>query len=116
MSTNPARSTRLLLLLVYSVALSASCKLCENELLAQAVSPDGRRKAVTFVRSCGATTGESIQISIVAHDGKEDGGGNTFVADGNRIAGLDLGVRAEWTGPERLTIRFNGPVFSERSR
>jgi hypothetical protein len=57
--------------------------LCGNTVIAEAVSPSGKTKAVLFERSCGATTGFSSQLSIVAaHGNLRNDSGNAFIADG----------------------------------
>ena len=38
---------------------------CENTFIRQVTSPNGKLKAVVFSRGCGATTSESVQISIL---------------------------------------------------
>ncbi|WP_440223544.1 hypothetical protein ACQQ2N_21075 [Dokdonella sp. MW10] len=59
-----------------------SADLCENTLLEQAYSPDGRMRLVVFERSCGATTGFSTQASLLdAGEPLGDEGGNVFIAD-----------------------------------
>jgi hypothetical protein len=40
---------------------------CGNEVLSQARSPDGLYEAVVFQRDCGAATGFSTQVSVIAH-------------------------------------------------
>src|SRR5262245_47820324 len=56
---------------------------CANTIVEEASSPSGAKRAVLFERSCGATTGFSSQLSIVAANIElPDDGGNVFVADG----------------------------------
>ena len=58
--------------------------LCGNEVIQEAVSPDGTRRAVLFQRDCGATTGFTTQISIIESSGElPNEGGNVFVTDGH---------------------------------
>jgi hypothetical protein len=40
--------------------------MCGNYVVAEKISPDGRRKVVVFQRDCGATTGFSTQVSLFA--------------------------------------------------
>lgn len=91
---------------------------CENEVIIESPSPGGGLKAVLFQRSCGATTGLSSQISIVALTGIVSGGGNAFSADtdhGKARAGVWGGpdVQMEWQSPRSLTITYavNARIF-----
>src|SRR5438094_9693848 len=61
------------LLLVSFILMGYSCVSlfdCGNELTSEIKSPDGKFKAVVFRRSCGATTGYSTQVSIIAANQK----------------------------------------------
>ncbi|MES2612161.1 MAG: hypothetical protein V4679_18055 [Pseudomonadota bacterium] len=61
--------------------------LCGNRVLAETVSPDQRHKAVVFQRDCGAATGFSTQVSLMAaKDALPDESGNVFTADSNHGA------------------------------
>lgn len=64
--------------------LLSSCILqptCENEILGQSVSPDGKMTAVIFSRNCGATVGFNYQVSILASTKVPKGSGNVLIAD-----------------------------------
>ncbi len=75
---------------------------CGNSVHSEAVAPDGKLKAVTFERNCGATTGFSTQISIIRASGTlPNGSGNVLVIAGhpNQVA-----PQLEWAGPQKLRI------------
>ncbi|MCP4989275.1 MAG: hypothetical protein GY928_25425 [Colwellia sp.] len=58
--------------------------MCGNDVHSEVFSPDGELKAVTFERSCGATTGFNTQISILNADDKlENEIGNVFRMSGH---------------------------------
>src|SRR5437016_6247727 len=60
-------------------------KTCENRVLAEVPSPDGRHRVVVFERSCGATTAFSTQVSVLPAEGALGGGtGNVLIADTDR--------------------------------
>jgi len=59
---------------------------CENTILSEAGSPNGRLNAVLFERYCGATTGLSTQVSVLRSGIRPDVSGNAFVADTNNGA------------------------------
>lgn len=86
---------------------------CGNQILRTIPSPDGRLKVVIFERDCGATTGFSTQVSVVAAAAEpRDEAGNLFVADDDHGAapgGPGGGPRVEaiWEGRRRLLIRFD---------
>lgn len=51
------------------VSLFAGCdSLCENQEVQRAASPSSEWVAVSFTRDCGATTGKSSQVSLIAKD------------------------------------------------
>ena len=56
--------------------------LCGNEVVQEKASPNNEQIAYSFVRSCGATTGLSYQLSILDKEGVlENIPGNTFISD-----------------------------------
>jgi hypothetical protein len=83
---------------------------CANELLAEAVSPDGKLKAVVFQRDCGATTGFSTQVSVFAASaGVGNSAGNVFTSDTNHgLAPSGPGggplVKVNWRSPSVLVV------------
>jgi len=87
--------------------------MCENHLVAEYVSRDGRAKLVVFQRDCGATTDFSTQASLVTPDGKLPGsGGNLFIADtdhGTAPEGPGGGpeLRVRWDGPKTLLLQHH---------
>jgi hypothetical protein len=61
--------------------------MCDNELLSEVMSPGAKLKAVVFERDCGATTGFSTQVSIIAANASlKNEPGNVLVADANHGA------------------------------
>src|SRR5262245_35356226 len=44
---------------------SCACFVCGNDVVAELPSPDGKYKAVVFVRDCGATTTWSTHVSVI---------------------------------------------------
>jgi hypothetical protein len=84
-------------------ALSISgCSPCENTLLAEYPSPSGKVKVVVFGRECGATTGFSVQASILSAASEiGSGAGNTFTADSDHGA-----APVDKTGRPRLRVRW----------
>jgi len=75
--------------------------MCANRVLEDIRSPNRQRRAVVFLRDCGATTGYSTQISVLpANTVLENEGGNLFVADhlGNHA------VRVRWVDGDTIEI------------
>ena len=114
-------------LLVSFLAISqAACFFdpgCENTVLQDIPSPDGRRHAVVFERSCGATTGFSTQVSVVPSAREARGGGNVFSADtdhGKAPSGSGGGpvVTARWIDRRTLEIAYDSAarVFGHETR
>ena len=80
-------------------ALLALTACCDNEIHIVAPSPDGARKAVVFMRNCGATTGFNTQVSIIpAHMASPRDKGNVLVVDGRHT------LRLRWHGNDALEI------------
>jgi hypothetical protein len=103
------RRVPIIALAALTLPLGGCLDSCGNDPLETAVSPDGAREAIVFLRSCGATTAFSTQVSIVARNGALRGGGNVFVADGGPAAapsGRSL-VEVKWLGPTRLLITYD---------
>lgn len=68
---------------------------CTNTAVTNTVAPDGRHSAALFQRDCGATTGFSTQISIIAPGEETVGAGDAFRADDDHGAA----AVGEWGGP-----------------
>jgi hypothetical protein len=67
---------------VWRVVASPAAGLCANRVLRTIPAPDGASRAVIFERDCGATTGFSTQVDVLATDAPlPDTAGNAFVAD-----------------------------------
>lgn len=85
--------------------------LCENQVLYERVSPNGLLKAVVFNRECGATTGSSVQISVVPRFfGAPSGAGNVFVADYGHSTDFGPKLRVAWLSSFALRIEHH-PAF-----
>ena len=85
----------LLISLIFS-----SCDFCGNQILEKQVSPNGQWQLIKFDRDCGATTGNSIQISILPNNialGNE--AGNTFVSEVDSVS-------MQWIGEKEVLIRY----------
>ncbi len=85
--------------------------ICENQVIREAISPDGAMKAVLFRRACGGPTGFSSQVSIVDAGEAVMGKGNAFIADtaGGLAPAASWGgpeVALEWTSPQALTLAY----------
>lgn len=89
-------------------------RLCGNTLVDEVISPDGARKVVVFQRSCGATTDDTTQVSILPADSPlPDDIGNLVTADtdhGRAPPGPAGGPRllVVWRGGSNLTV-FHHP-------
>jgi TonB family protein len=83
---------------------------CGNKLLSRSTSPDGKRDAMVFNRSCGAKTPVYTEISIVpAGAPLENAAGNLLGSDTDHgrapsapARGPTLHVR--WNGPKELEV------------
>jgi hypothetical protein len=96
---------------------------CNNSLVTRSDSPDGRHSAVMFQRDCGATTGFSTQVSVLATGDDLSGFGNAFRADddqGMAVAGAWGGPWAElkWLSPDHLLVKYavGSRIFARASQ
>jgi hypothetical protein len=98
-------------------AAVSGCNPCENQLVSRIRSPDGGSDAVSFVRSCGATTEESFQVSIIRPgDALPGGSGNVLVADAKDDPRMDPAHVASfrWTSSDRLLVTLSPGVRTFR--
>ncbi len=86
--------------------------MCTNREMSRADAPDGRHSAVMFDRDCSATTGYTVQISILGPGQQPSDGGNAFVADRPPWA------KMTWVAPDHLVIRYasESRVFHQEAR
>jgi hypothetical protein len=95
--------------------------LCSNEILSAKASPNREIFATLFVRGCGATTADSLQVGLFPNSTLPNVSGNLFVAtvdteptfaapDGNW-------VEVKWLSNRRLLIRYTAEarVFSQET-
>ena len=93
-----------------------SDSMCQNEVLSDVSSPDGKYRAVTFQRDCGATSGFSTQVSVIRSWWYlRNVSGNVFVADSNHgkaPSGPGGGpvVQVVWLSPSVLSISYHPDV------
>lgn len=107
-----ARLAASVLLALGVAACGPSEPVCQNEVIREALSPDGELKASLFRRVCGGPTGLSSQVSILAAGEAEADRGNAFIADtaGGAAPAADWGgpdVAMDWTGPRDLTLSYS---------
>jgi hypothetical protein len=89
----------------------ASEPVCQNEVIREALSPDGQFKASLFRRACGGPTGMSSQVSILAANEAEADRGNALIADtaGGAAPAAEWGgpdVAMEWTSARAVTLTY----------
>lgn len=97
--------------------------MCQNEVLSDVRSPDGKYRVITFQRDCGATSDFSTQVSVIpAWWYLRNVSGNLFVADtdhGKAPSGPGGGpdVRVMWMSPSLLSISYHpdARVFKSES-
>lgn len=95
---------------------------CENSILSEVGSPNGRLSAILFERSCGATTGLSTQVSVLRSGVLPAASGNAFVADANHVAadgnaGGGPWVQVVWIDDNNLIVKYDAQarVFTEQT-
>jgi hypothetical protein len=92
--------------------VSPGCSPCDNEMVSEYLSPDGRMKAVVFIRSCGATTPIVTEMSIVpAHAGIPRGWANALTVSDDPEHPIErsteaIEVRLKWNSSDHLSVLF----------
>ncbi len=86
------------ILLLVTIAITGCDNMCGSELLNSVSSPNGNKKAVSFVYDCGATTGFSTQVSILDVDDLITSAGNIMTTDGKN------NLKLEWVSDKELLI------------
>ena len=77
---------------------------CGNEEIAQHVSPSGDLKVIVFQRNCGATTGHSIQGSILdTNEGLRNEPGNLFIVSEDAFGMPSV----DWVGDRELELLYS---------
>jgi hypothetical protein len=81
---------RWIFVIVLNVIFLNSCiNISINNINKSIISPDGKYVAISFIRSAGATTGFSPQVSIVPNGKKlPNRGGNIFIGDHSKYIDL----------------------------
>lgn len=78
---------------------------CSNHVAAEIASPNQNYKIVEFDRGCGATTGNSIQLSVIkSTDSLPDDAGNIFIADSTI---RNKCVLASWINDKTILVKHN---------
>lgn len=85
---------------------------CGTEIIKEIKSPDEKRKAVIYRRSCGVTTNNSTHISVIPADQNlPNEGGNIFIAEIERKFNTDdynfIDLTVEWGNERQLFISFD---------
>ena len=83
----------------------------ENNIIYQTRDYEGIRNAILFIKSSGATVGDSYQKSILPSQNKHSNSdvGNIFVSDDpNRALNSDTSmIKLMWVGHDTLRITYN---------
>lgn len=84
---------------ILCLLLSAACSdMCENSVVQELVSPDGKYAATAFIRDCGATTDYSPQVYLRRTGAKARTTGNVFVGDHSSQ------IEIRWASANELVI------------
>lgn len=103
-----------LMMVMWTCVRSFFVSMCGNEIITEESSPGGKYKIVVFVRSCGATTGFSTQVSIIPTDRKlrDDESGNVLTLNDhnmgnhrNSFGGAD--VKAKWITNREVIVKYD---------
>lgn len=97
-------------------AIPASCgwlwwkahsPICQNTILSESVSPNGKWKAVIFDRDCGATTRWSTQVTLIrAGRSLPNKGGNVLITNSSSGPGGQPMVRVGWESDDIVVIEY----------
>lgn len=94
--------------------------MCANNPLAEYFNRTKSHKIIKFDRDCGATTANSIQLSVIpVEEDLENTGGNIFVA--GSISGADLkndkSVLVSWLNDHTIKVKYDSrlKIFKKES-
>ncbi len=95
--------------LAVSLLWLSSCRDgCVNDVLSESLSPDGSKRAVLFLRDCGATTDFSWQVSILgSKETLPNDPGNVIVLDSDHGAVHEMKVEVQWKGSDNLIVSYS---------
>ena len=108
----PLKNRMILLLLLF---ILTKCNLnitgdCNNHISQQIANNSKTFKIVKFDRGCGATTANSIQLSVVIHnDSLPNEAGNIFISN-SKVGGYierDTSVLASWLNDTTVLIKYD---------
>jgi hypothetical protein len=123
MLDNWTRVWRVKLCALIATLGAAGCSLlCGNQVVDTVPSPDGKLKAVTFWRDCGATAWSGNVSVVDIRDDLANRGGNVLVIGGNWAAasgpgdrGSVLRIEVSWESSTALLVKYDprAEVFSK---
>ena len=100
-------------LLAIATCLTGCDDLCTNEVIIKKVNNSKTYKLIHFDRNCGATTGNSNQLSVVSIDEDLDNErGNVFIASSKSGSNLetDRGVVAKWLNDFTVLVKYEKDI------
>jgi hypothetical protein len=103
--------TGLLSLICLSKCITADQ--CTNDILIEHINQAKTYKVVKFDRGCGATTGNSIQLSVIPVDEHlENTAGNVFIAGSMSGSYLkdDKSVSVSWLNDSTIKIKYDNKL------
>jgi hypothetical protein len=93
---------KLFIIVIIILSISSCINFAENDIIKSIVSPDEKYVAVSFIRSAGATTSFSPQVSILSKSKKlQNKSGNIFIGDNSKY--IDI----LWEDNKTLIIYHN---------
>lgn len=102
---------RLMIVVLFVISTLSCSSDCENVILKSIASPNEEYNAIAFSRSCGATTGNNLQVSIVKNNKKlPNKPGNIFICDKSEI------INIFWENTTTLVVQYDqaqSRVFKE---
>jgi hypothetical protein len=82
-----------------------------NEKIFETSAPGQIKKSILFIKSCGATVGDSYQVSIVPYQTmlKDSDTGNVFIADSHNgaISADTSKIKIDWLTADTLKVSFD---------
>jgi hypothetical protein len=108
----PVKLLMVLVIFVFSVSCVNITGDCENKIYQRIASPDKKMVFVKFDRGCGATVGNSIQLSLIEST-KElpNDAGNVFISDAHgNWDYADTSVSVEWVNNKQVAVHFDSTL------
>ncbi|MES2455773.1 MAG: hypothetical protein V4594_09545 [Bacteroidota bacterium] len=98
-----------ILLATLMCLVGCTSDLCSNQVIKEKINSSKNYKLIYFDRDCGATTGNSNQLSVIPIDEElDDNHGNIFISESNSGSNseIDREIVFEWLNDSSISVKY----------